>query len=224
MSTVTAPLFWCTTIGKKYLMALSGLIWGGFVFGHMAGNMLMFYSADAYNAYGHALTSGMLIYVVEAALITTLAGHVLVGLMLTWQNWGARGSRYAASSKSAKAASLSSRTMIIQGSLILAFIVLHIGTFKFGTYYETTVNGVVMRDLHRLIVEVFQQPGYVIWYLVALVLLGVHLSHGMSSTVQSLGVLSHGNGRWIKTAGWIYAVVVAGGFISQPIYVYFFHS
>jgi succinate dehydrogenase / fumarate reductase cytochrome b subunit len=224
MATQTGQIFWLTTIGKKYFMGISGLIWAGFVFGHMAGNMLMFVSKDHYNAYGHALTSGMVIYLIEAVLLATLLGHVFFGFLLTYQNRKAKGTRYAASSSGAKATSLSSKTMIFQGSIILVFVISHLITFKYGAFYETTVNGVVMRDLHRLLTEVFQQPGYVFWYVVSLVLLGIHLSHGVGSTVQSLGLKTENNQHWVQLASWIYGAVVAIGFLSQPISIYLFKS
>lgn len=213
--------FFLTSIGKKYLMGITGLVWAGFVFGHMAGNMLMYISADLYNAYGHALTSGMAIYAIEAVLVTCLLVHVVCAVSLTLENRAARGpKRYAVSSSGDKNASLASKTMAIQGSVILAFIILHIITFKYGTYYETTVNGVVMRDLHRLLIEVFQQPMYVIWYLVALVLLGFHLAHGVGSIFQSLGLKNERTESTINKVSWVYGVVVAGGFLAQPIYIF----
>lgn len=213
--------FFLTSIGKKYLMGLTGLVWAGFIFGHMAGNMLMFISADMYNAYGHALTSGKMIYLIEAVLVLCLLVHVVCAVGLTIENRAARGGqRYAVRSRSAKGGSWASRTMAVQGSVILAFIILHLATFKYGTYYETNVDGVVMRDLHRLLVEVFQSPGYVVWYLVALVLLGFHLSHGIGSLFQSLGLKNERTEPLIKKVSLLYAIVVAGGFLAQPIYIF----
>jgi succinate dehydrogenase / fumarate reductase cytochrome b subunit len=211
-----------STIGKKYLMGLAGLIWAGFVLTHMAGNLLIFVSSDAYNMYSHALTSNKLIYVAEAGLVLALVLHVYLALSLTLQNRSAKGSRYAVKAKGEKKARFASTWMGIQGSVILAFVIIHLATFKYGTYYETTVNGVVMRDLSKLVLEVFQSPGYLAWYLVALVLLGFHLSHGVGSVFQSFGWM---NGRYqpiLRKASIIYALVVAAGFISQPLYVYLF--
>lgn len=211
-----------SSVGKKFIMGVTGLVWAGFVLGHMLGNLLMFVSADAYNSYGHLLTSGNIIYVVEAVLITALLAHVSAAVALTIQNRKAKGSRYAVVPQGEKKANLASRTMAVQGSVVLAFIVLHIAMFKFGTYYETTVNGVVMRDLHRLVIEVFQSPGYVAWYVVALILLGFHLSHGVGSTFQSLGLMNRKNRHTFHKLSITYAVLVAAGFISQPIYAFFF--
>lgn len=209
-----------STVGKKYLMGITGLIWAGFVLAHMAGNLLIFVSHDAYNAYGHALTSGNIIYIVEAILVSALLVHVFCALSLTKDNRVAKGQRYAVTASGKKKVSLASRTMAVQGSLILVFVIWHLITFKFGTHYETTVNGVVMRDLARLMVEVFQSPGYVGWYLVCLVLLGFHLSHGVGSTFQSLGLMEGTYRNLWKKLSYGYAVIVALGFIAQPVYIF----
>lgn len=211
-----------STVGKKYIMGITGLIWAGFVLSHMAGNLLIFVSHDAYNSYGHAITSGNLIYLAEVVLILALIAHVYTAVSLTIANKAAKENKYAVAAHGQKRVSLASRTMAVQGSLILAFIILHIITFKFGTYYETTVNGVVMRDLARLMVEVFQSPAYVGWYLVCLILLGFHLSHGVGSSFQSLGLMEGTyRGLW-KKLSYTYAVIVALGFIAQPTYLFLF--
>ena len=209
-----------STVGKKYLMGITGLIWAGFVLTHMAGNLLIFVSADAYNAYGHAITSGKLIYIAEAVLLLALITHVYLAISLTIANRAAKETRYAVAAKGAKRVSLASRTMAIQGSLILAFVIYHLITFKYGTHYETTVDGVVMRDLARLMYEVFQSPAYVVWYLVCLVLLGFHLKHGFNSSLQSLGVMEGTYRNMWKKVSIGYAVVVALGFIAQPLYIF----
>lgn len=213
-----------STVGKKYLMGITGLIWAGFVLAHMAGNLLIFVSNDAYNTYGHMLTSGNFIYVAEAVLVLALIIHVYTAVSLTMLNRRAKPKHYAVSAKGSKKVSLASRTMAIQGSLILVFIISHLITFKYGTHYETEVNGVVMRDLARLMEEAFQNPGFVGWYMVALILLGFHLSHGVNSSFQSLG-LTEGTYRnlW-KKLSYGYALVVALGFIAQPLYLFIFAS
>lgn len=209
-----------STVGKKYLMGISGLVWAGFVLAHMAGNLLIFVSHDAYNTYGHMLTSGNIIYVAEAVLVLALITHVGLAINLTATNRAAKETRYAVSASGKKKATLASRTMAIQGSLILVFIILHLITFKYGTHYETEVNGVVMRDLARLMEETFQSTGYVVWYLISLIILGFHLSHGVGSSFQSLGLME-GTYRklWMKLS-YGYAFIVALGFIAQPLYLF----
>ena len=197
----------------------------GFIFGHMAGNMLIFVSADAFNSYGHSIVSNkILLYGAESIILVALIIHIFCAISLTLQNRAARSSRYAKNPNAEKASSWASKNMGIQGSAILAFIILHLITFKYGTYYETNVNGVQMRDLHRLMIETFAQPGYVIWYIVCLVLLLFHLSHGAASILQSFGVLERKMQENIKKGAWLYALVVVGGFLSQPIYVFLFHK
>ncbi len=212
-----------STVGRKYIMGLTGLVWMGFVLVHMAGNMLIFVSSDLYNSYGHALVSNKIIlYGAEAVLILSLIVHVTMAILLTRQNRAARGIRYAVDTRGPKSSTWASRYMAVQGSALLAFIILHLITFKYGSHYEATVNGVVMRDLHKLIIEVFNKPEYVTGYMVALVLMMFHLSHGASSVFQSFGILERKMQAGIKKAAWVYAAVVAGGFLSQPIYVFLF--
>jgi succinate dehydrogenase / fumarate reductase cytochrome b subunit len=150
--------FLCSTVGKKYIMGVTGLVWLGFVFAHMSGNLLMFVSPDAYNAYGHAITSGKIVYVAEVVLILALLAHIKTAISLTHQNFKARPQRYAMPTNGTKHTALASRTMAATGALVLAFVILHLASFKFGPHYETEVDGVKMRDLHRLLVEVFTQP------------------------------------------------------------------
>lgn len=213
-----------STVGKKYLMGITGLIWAGFVLAHMAGNLLIFVSHDAYNTYGHMLTSGNIIYVAEAVLVFALLTHIYTAVSLTMLNRKAKPQGYAVTPKGSKKVSLASRTMAVQGSLILVFIILHLITFKYGTYYETEVNGVVMRDLAKLMEEAFQSPGYVAWYVVCLVLLGFHLCHGVNSSFQSLGLMEGTYRNLWKKLSYGYAVVVALGFIAQPLYLFIFAS
>lgn len=210
-----------TSIAKKFFMGLTGLGLSLFVLSHMIGNLLILVSPEAYNRYGHALISNPAIYLAEAGLVFLFLYHSVAGIKLAIQNRKARPGRYAVSASGPKAASLSSKSMAYSGSLILVFLILHIATFKYGTHYSATYNGVEMRDLHRLVVEVFQSPGYIAWYLLCLVLLGVHLSHGFASTFQSMGLYHVRYQPLIKKAGWAYAILVTAGFIVQPLYVYF---
>ncbi len=223
MSAATGTLRYLTSsIGRKYLMAVTGLLWSGFVLTHMLANMLILFSPEAYNRYSHILISNPLIYIAEAALVVTLVVHAYSGVNLWLRNQRTKPQHYAVTPTGAKGASLASKSMIYSGTITLVFVILHLITFKFGKYYEVVYDGVVMRDLHRLVIEVFQSPAYVGWYLVCLVLLGVHLYHGFSSGFQTLGLNHPRYNRAIKGLGYFYGIVVAAGFISQPLYVFFF--
>ena len=210
----------CSGIGSKQLMALTGLAWCGFVLTHMAGNLLILVGPDAYNKYSHALISNPAIYLAEGLLILTLLVHIVKGIRVTITNRGARNSKYAMAPSGAKAPRPNSKYMIFHGSFILAFIIWHLITFKYGTHYETTIDGVVMRDLHRLVIEVFNQPLYVAGYCVSMVIVGLHLSHGFYSAFASLGAFHPKYSPLLSKAGYVYSVVVALGFLAQPIYVF----
>jgi succinate dehydrogenase / fumarate reductase cytochrome b subunit len=202
-------------------MGLSGFLWVGFVMAHMLGNLLLFLGPEAYNGYSHALTSGKIIYIAEGALVFSLFSHVLMGFKLTLKNKGAKGSQYHMQASGEKKVTWSSRTMIFHGTIILVFVISHLLTFKFGTYYETTLNGIVMRDIHRLVVEVFANPIYVVGYIFCVMLLTAHLSHGVGSLFQSFGLNNRAHDKKIKCISIAYALIVGGGFILQPVYVYF---
>jgi succinate dehydrogenase / fumarate reductase cytochrome b subunit len=214
--------FFSSTIGKKYLMGLTGVIWAGFIFAHMVGNILLFIGPDAYNSYSYILTSGKFIYIAETVLILALISHVGLAINLTLSNKESKDQRYAVQGSRLKGATLASRTMAIQGSIILFFIITHLITFKFGKHYETTVDQVVMRDIYKLVVEVFKDPLYVLFYVISLILLGFHLSHGFGSVFQSFGLLHKAYSCKIKMLSYLYAFVVAGGFLIQPIFVFLF--
>ena len=208
-----------TSIGSKILIALTGLALGIFLIAHLAGNLLFLLGPDAFNQYAHGLVSNPLVYVAEAGLMAVFLLHIGKTLTGFLANRAARPERYAANkwAKTKNAASrksLASTTMIVTGTIMLLFVVSHLITFKFGTYYETA-DGV--RDLYRLQVEIFSHPGYVAFYLVAMGVIFAHLWHGLSSAAQSLGI-DHPN--WtprIVVLGRAVTAVIAGGFFILPI-------
>lgn len=211
-----------SSIGKKQLMAVTGLVWCGFVLTHMLGNLLIFLGADAYNWYAHTLTANPFIYLAEALLAFTILVHVVDGLRVTVQNRAARQVKYAMVASGKKAPRFQSKFMAFHGMAILVFLILHLLTFKYGTAYTTVVRGHEVRDLYKLVVEVFHQPFYVVGYLFCMVLVGLHLSHGFYSAFATLGVFHPKHSPVIDKIGYLYGVIVALGFISQPLYVYLF--
>jgi len=212
-----------SSIGRKQLIGLTGLGLSGFLLMHMAGNMLILVGPQAYNEYSHALTSNPLLIVAEIVLLLMFLGHMMFALKISWSNYKARDSRYAVMSNGVKRTSWIRRSLWAQGLLILAFIILHLATFKYGPHYTVNYGKGEMRDLHKLVLEVFSEPGYDVWYAVALVVLGLHLGHGVASSFQTLGINHPRYNCGIKTAGLLYTVVVIAGFLSQPFYVYFIH-
>lgn len=214
--------FLFTTILRKQVVALTGAGLSLFVLAHMLGNMLIFLGPEVYNTYSHKLISNPAIYLIEAALVFIFLVHVALAVTLNLRNKSARTQGYASGTNGNKAVTLASKTMVYQGVLLFVFIVLHLLTFKFGNYYQVDYNGLVIRDLYRLVIEVFQSPVYVVGYVFCMIVLLLHLSHGVSSVFQTLGL---GHPRYksrVDKMACAYSLIVALGFISQPVYVFLF--
>jgi succinate dehydrogenase / fumarate reductase cytochrome b subunit len=211
-----------TTTGSKILVALTGLAMVGFLFGHLAGNLLALVGPDKYNEYAHMLISNPLLVPVEIGLIAILLMHMGTAVSVVVRGRQARPQQYAvkkwAGGPSRK--TVSSTTMIVTGVIILGFLILHLRTFKYGPEYVDANTG--FRDLYRLMVEVFQNPAYVVFYVVCMVLVGMHLRHGLSSAFQSLGLMPKSWSGRILRAGAALAVIVAAGFTLIPVYLYLF--
>lgn len=211
-----------SSIGSKFLIALTGVLLFLFLVSHLAGNLLFLLGPDAFNHYSHALISNPLILVAEVGLVAIFLLHIVKTVWIVVANRGARPERYA-SRKWAKTKNprsrktLSSTTMIVTGTITLLFVVTHLVTFKYGPYYETAEG---IRDLYRLQIAVFSNPGYVAFYLVAMTVIGFHLWHGISSAAQSFGLDSP---RWTPRIVWtgrLLTVVITAGFALLPVYTF----
>lgn len=207
-----------SSIGKKQIVGVSGLLVSGFILTHMAANMLLFAGSDVYNTYAHMLEINPFLPLAETALFLLFAVHIVFAILVTIENRKARPMGNAVRSKTDKAARFGSRTMILSGLLVAVFLVLHLIALRFGEYYITQVNGVEMRDLYRLVLEKLSQPIYVAWYLLSLVVLWVHTLHGFSAVFQTLGLASVRN-RNLARAGYAISSIIILGFMSQPIYL-----
>jgi succinate dehydrogenase / fumarate reductase, cytochrome b subunit len=211
-----------SSVASKLLIALTGLALFLFLIAHLAGNLLVLAGPDAFNAYSHKLISNPLIYLAEAGLAAVFLLHVWKTVSNFFRNRAARPVRYQTTQTAGHTSrkSLSSTSMIVTGTVILVFLVLHLKTFKFGAYYDAMEPGV--RDLYRLTLEVFHKPGYVVWYVIAMVLLGMHLRHGIGSAMQSLGAAPNGLTHRILKVALVIAIAIAGGFAMIPIWIYLF--
>lgn len=215
----------CSSIGKKQLMALTGLGWCGFVLSHMIGNLLYLVGPEAYNQYSHAITGNKEIYyAIEAGLVTLLVLHIVFALMVVLKNRASRPVGYAVSPQRGDktAATFASRTMALSGTLVLVFIVLHLITFRFGPEYPFAFKGEEIRDLHKLMWEVFQSSLYVGWYLLALTVLSFHLQHALWSSLQTLGVIPMGKEPCVRKLSYAFGILVSIGFAVNPIFIFFF--
>lgn len=213
-----------SSVGKKQVMAITGLLLSLFTLTHMAGNLLLLCGPESYNSYAHALITNPAIYIAEAGLVVLFLLHLFFAIRVTTDNRAARPQQYFVQPNGEKGGvSVASKSMILTGLVLLVFTVLHLITFKFGpsgTDYRVVYDGVEMRDLYKLVAESFAQPGYVIWYLFSMVVLGLHLSHGISSTLQSLGINHPGMNSCARCAGAGLAWVIAIGFSIAPVVLY----
>jgi succinate dehydrogenase / fumarate reductase cytochrome b subunit len=214
-----------SSIGSKFLIAFTGLALLVFLIAHLAGNLLFIAGPDAFNEYSHKLISNPLIYVAEAGLLAVFVLHIFKTVAMFGGSYAARPQRYAkkkwARTKNDRSRkSVSSTTMILTGTITLLFVVTLLMSFKFGAYYDAAEPGV--RDLYRLTLEVFHNPVNVIWYVVAMVLVGMHLRHGITSALQSLGAIPDRLTRKVLAAGAIVAFLIAAGFAMIPVWVYLF--
>lgn len=218
---------WQTTIGQKLIMAVTGLLLIGFLIVHLAGNLALFIpdGGRSFNLYSHTLQGFRTpLNIIRVALALFFLFHIITGIRVFFENRRARKSRYAmyASKGGPSKLSASSRSMIITGIALAIFVPIHVGMFSLGTYYETTIDGQVVRDLYRLVVEKFKVPGIAFGYSALMLLLGMHLRHGFWSALQSLGAMNKRYLPIMYTVGIIFAILLAGGFVILPLYVYFF--
>ena len=218
MVTAAVNHYFGSSIGRKQLVAITGLLLCGFLVGHLSGNLLLMVSSDAFNLYAHKLASlGGLLYVIEGILTLIFLVHLGLAIKLNIENYKSRG-KYTVRNKTGRGTTFASQTMPITGLILLVFIILHLKNLKFGTHYETTVDGVVMRDLTRTTIEYFQSVGAVVWYVFAMTATALHTSHGFASAFQSMG-WNHGKYfKNIKRIGYLYAVVIGGGFAFLAVY------
>lgn len=181
-----------SSLGKKYIMGVTGLLLFGFVIAHMAGNLQIFLGPNPINEYAVFLKSKpLLLWSARLGLLALAALHITAGVQLALQNRQARQSRY--EYFKVVAASFAARTILASGLVILAFVVYHLAHFTFGfvdPQYLRFEDPLGHHDVYRMMVAGFSNPLVSAFYIVATGLLCLHLSHGLSSTFQSLGLRS----------------------------------
>ncbi|MEY4307646.1 MAG: hypothetical protein RJA95_1014 [Verrucomicrobiota bacterium] len=198
-------------------MALTGLILAGFVLGHMTGNLLVFKGPAALNEYAKWLHEHAgLLWVARSVLIISVFAHIWVGIQLALENRAARDGGPA--DDATRRASVASRTMPYSGVVILGFIVFHLLHYTFRT---VALGGVTFDDgdVYKMLIAGFSNKPVAAFYIISMLLLCLHLSHGVSSVFQTLGLR---NERWrarLDGLALAYAWIIALGFISIPLAV-----
>jgi succinate dehydrogenase / fumarate reductase cytochrome b subunit len=210
-----------SSVGTKLLIGLTGLGLFVYLILHLVGNVLIFLGQDTFNAYSHTLISNPLIVPIEIGLLLVFLLHVYKTVTMWVANQSARPVRYRkkAGAGHTSRKSLSSSTMIVTGTIVFLFILVHVKQFKYGAYYSVAGNEAV-RDLYRTEVDVFHQPLWVGFYVICTALVALHLRHGISSGFQSIGLDHPLYTRRLVAWGIAAAIVVGGGLAVIPLLVY----
>ncbi len=211
---------WKTSITKKVYMSITGFVLFLFILGHLLGNTLFYFGPKYFNGYGHKLMSNPFILVIEAVLAVIFLTHVITAIKLTIENYLARPEKYYMKVRSGRGATFASSTMPYTGTAILIFLIIHLINFKFGAVYLASYDGVEMRDLHKLLLEFYQAKGNVIFYVILMVAIGLHVSHGIWSLFQSVGFNFEPYMSCIKIKAKIIAIIVAVGFSSFAVWAF----
>lgn len=218
--------FFSASIGKKFIMSVSGLFLILFLAVHLFVNILLLFddSGELYNLAANFMATNPAIGIIEPLLGLGFLVHILWSFVLEYQNWKARPVKYN-QRKSSAASSWASRNMLVLGGLILVFLIIHIINFywimRFNpeTMDAVTINGKHMEDSYKLVSEKFiTSPLYSAFYVLSAILLGFHLSHGFWSAFHTLG---WNNQVWmnrLQIIGKVYAIVIAAGFAIIPLY------
>ncbi len=203
-----------SSIGKKLMMAVTGLGFCGFITAHLAGNLFIYNGKEAFNLYAERLHSlGPVITALELGLLFFAVIHVLTGVTLFYQNIMARPVRYVVN-KSAGGRSIGSRTMPYSGVILLVFVVLHLLDFHFVDKTGTTI--------YKLVETTFAVSWYALFYVFAVIVVAIHVSHGLWSAFQTIGANHPKYMPVIKTAGIIFSISIGIGFGFIPIYILIF--
>lgn len=213
-----APTFFASTVGKKIVMAVSGLIMIGFVIVHMAGNLQLFEGANRLNTYSAFLhgPANELLWIVRVVLIVALIAHVVSAYQLTVLDRAARPVPYA--KRELQAATVASRTMRIGGVVLLVFIVLHILHFTTLTLQPAPL---VEGDVYANAIASFRIWWVTLLYVIAMIALAYHLYHGAWSSVRTLGFERGRLDPFRRPVAIALAIIVWAGFTLVPVAVYF---
>ena len=213
--------YYNSSIGKKCIVALTGIVLIGYVIGHLIGNLQIFISPEQINWYGEKLHSmGPLLWVIRAFLLACFVVHILTTILLAIQNRKARPDRYAV--KKSIRTTAAARTMILSGLILLCFVIIHLLQFTarpeglVQSYYQPDGH----TDIYKMLVIGFSNPLTAGFYILCMFLLCMHLSHGFSSFLQTLGLNSKKVFHLLETGGKLLAWLIFAGYSSIVVSVF----
>jgi len=216
--------FFVSSIGRKLIMSLTGLFLIMFLTVHLIGNLQLLKSDGgiAFNEYSEFMGHNFLVQTISKGNFFFIILHTIQGLLIFFKNNSAKGSKYSVRPKDKS--SWASKNMAILGSLILAFILMHLGHFwvRFKYFQDgLALDEGGMLDYYDRVSYIFNSPGWVIAYLFGIIALAFHLNHGFASAFQTLGLNHKKYTPIIKTLGKAYSIIIPLGFAIIPLYMYF---
>jgi succinate dehydrogenase / fumarate reductase cytochrome b subunit len=214
---------------------VTGLLLGIYLVLHLTGNLLVYLGPETYNGYGHLLVSNPLIVPVEIGLLAIFLLHIYEAAVNWWVNRQARPVPYYQSARrlfgygwagKPSRKSVASTSMFLSGPIVLLFVIVHVVQFKYGAEYVTaaTSSNPGIRDLNRLLFENFSNGFIVAFYAFCLIVLGFHLWHGISSAMNSLGADHPRYTPALLRISRVLAVIIAGGFLTIPLWAFFLRA
>ncbi|MBW1980610.1 MAG: succinate dehydrogenase cytochrome b subunit [Deltaproteobacteria bacterium] len=205
-----------TSVGKKQLMAITGMLFLLFLAAHLVGNLSIYLGAASFNSYSeHVHALGPLLVVMEVGLVLCALVHIIIAVVLFLENRKARPLKYAMDKTGSGGRTLSSRTMPYTGILILLFVIIHLSTVS--RFFVDRSS----RTIFDVLTQVFSHPGYIIFYTIAMVIVALHVRHGLWSAFQTVGASHPKYMPFIEKASIVFAVIVALGFGTLPLAISF---
>lgn len=211
--------FYQSSIGKKWIVALTGFMLVGFVTGHMIGNLQIFLGHEALNKYAAFLQGlGELLWVIRGVMLAAIGVHIVTTVLLSIQNAAATPQKYAVTKS--QSASIAAKTMVVSGSILACFLVFHLLHFTAQTIHpewKTWHDTEGLHDVYSLVIVGFKDPLVTGFYLLGLFLLCMHLSHGIQSFIQTLGLRSRKIADTLTLASPFLAGLIFLGYASIPV-------
>jgi len=213
-----------SSIGKKFVMAVTGSFLIIFLIVHLVGNLTLYLGEEAFNDYVLALdVVKPIIRIIELVLLTAFIFHIFNGVKLWLENKRANPNKYAINLGSDNS-TIFSRTMFVSGSIVFIFLVIHLSTLFYRFNFFDPEGFANHHRHYDIVIGFLQMPWYSVLYIIAMILLGFHLNHGFQSVFQTFGWNHKKYTPIIKAIGTVYAIVMAVAFTSIPIYFLFFYG
>ncbi|PHN05355.1 succinate dehydrogenase cytochrome b subunit [Flavilitoribacter nigricans] len=219
--------FLTSSVGRKLVMSLTGLFLIIFLVVHLIGNLQLLFDdgGEKFNLYAKFMTTNPVIKLTSYLLYAGILLHAIQGWLLWRSNANARETKYAVKvTRTVNTNSFASRNMGWLGTIIFIFILIHLYQFwlqmKMGVLEMVTYEDVEVDNLYYVVAQAFQNPLYVVFYVICMVVIAYHLLHGFQSAFQTLGLNHSKYSPLIRTVGRIYAVVVPLAFAFIPVYMY----